>query len=202
MSVDSQNFSVVDVTLAGPRAKLVPLTWPGWRRSQKRRPTRRFSAGMLRGWTGQPRSAPGWRRRWRNVRPTRRCPSSPSTPPPAASSARRVSSISMPPTSRRRSVSPGLSPARSAPASTARPNISCCGTRSRHGICAASNSRRMPRNQQSRAALLRLGAVEEGTLRKHMVMPDGSARDSVYFSIIDVEWPEVRARLEAQLRPT
>jgi N-acetyltransferase len=35
-----------------------------------------------------------------------------------------------------------------------------------------------------------------------MVMPDGSARDSVYFSIIDTEWPEVKARLEAQLRPT
>ena len=57
------------------------------------------------------------------------------------------------------------------------------------------------RNEQSRAALLRLGAVEEGTLRKHMVMPDGSARDSVYFSIVDAEWPEVKARLEAQLRP-
>jgi RimJ/RimL family protein N-acetyltransferase len=57
------------------------------------------------------------------------------------------------------------------------------------------------KNQQSRAALLRLGAVEEGTLRNHMVMPDGSARDSVYFSIIDVEWPEVKARLAAQLNP-
>ena len=57
------------------------------------------------------------------------------------------------------------------------------------------------KNQQSRAALLRLGAVEEGTLRNHMVMPDGSARDSVYFSIVDAEWPEVKARLEAQLRP-
>jgi RimJ/RimL family protein N-acetyltransferase len=57
-------------------------------------------------------------------------------------------------------------------------------------------------NQQSRAALLRLGAVEEGTLRKHMVMPDGSARDSVYFSIVDAEWPEVNARLEAQLSLT
>jgi N-acetyltransferase len=56
------------------------------------------------------------------------------------------------------------------------------------------------RNEQSRAALLRLGAAEEGTLRKHMVMPDGSARDSVYFSIIDDEWPDVKARLEARLR--
>jgi RimJ/RimL family protein N-acetyltransferase len=50
-------------------------------------------------------------------------------------------------------------------------------------------------NVQSRRALAGLGAVEEGTLRKHMVMPDGSARDSVYFSIVDTEWEDVKARL-------
>jgi RimJ/RimL family protein N-acetyltransferase len=55
------------------------------------------------------------------------------------------------------------------------------------------------KNLQSRTALLHLGAIEEGTLRKHMVMPDGSARDSVYFSIIDIEWPQLKARLETQL---
>jgi RimJ/RimL family protein N-acetyltransferase len=55
------------------------------------------------------------------------------------------------------------------------------------------------KNQQSRTALLRLGAVEEGTLRNHMTMPDGSVRDSVYFSIIDSEWPGVKERLGAQL---
>lgn len=55
------------------------------------------------------------------------------------------------------------------------------------------------RNQQSRTALARLGAVEEGTLRKHLVLPDGSPRDSVYFSILDEEWPEVRRRLGEQL---
>jgi N-acetyltransferase len=54
-------------------------------------------------------------------------------------------------------------------------------------------------NVQSRQALAGLGAVEEGTLRKHMVMPDGSARDSVYFSIIDTEWPGVKARLEQRM---
>ena len=47
--------------------------------------------------------------------------------------------------------------------------------------------------------MLRLGAIEEGTLRNHMVMPDGSARNSVYFSIIDSEWPQMKARLETQL---
>ena len=52
-------------------------------------------------------------------------------------------------------------------------------------------------NARSRAAMLRIGATEEGTLRKHMVNDDGTARDSVYFSIIDTEWPAVRERLEA-----
>ena len=55
-------------------------------------------------------------------------------------------------------------------------------------------------NLRSRAAILRLGATEEGTFRQHMVQPDGSRRDSVYFSIIADEWPQVRARLEARLR--
>jgi N-acetyltransferase len=51
-------------------------------------------------------------------------------------------------------------------------------------------------NTRSRAALLRIGAVEEGVLRRHMINDDGSLRDSVYFSIIAEEWPAVRRRLE------
>jgi RimJ/RimL family protein N-acetyltransferase len=54
-------------------------------------------------------------------------------------------------------------------------------------------------NQQSRAAILRLGAKEEGILRNHMVMPNGRIRDSVCFSIIAAEWPEVKARLADKL---
>ena len=54
-------------------------------------------------------------------------------------------------------------------------------------------------NQQSRAAILRLGAKEEGTLRSHMIMPNGRIRDSVVFSIIREEWPEVKARLRLSL---
>ncbi|MBS1990980.1 MAG: GNAT family N-acetyltransferase [Cyanobacteria bacterium SZAS LIN-2] len=50
-------------------------------------------------------------------------------------------------------------------------------------------------NTQSRTALLRLGAKEEGILRKHMVTADGGVRNSVYFSIIDDEWLEVKRRL-------
>ena len=54
-------------------------------------------------------------------------------------------------------------------------------------------------NARSRAAILRIGATEEGTLRKHMINADGSARDSVYFSVTDDEWPRVRTRLEVML---
>jgi len=54
-------------------------------------------------------------------------------------------------------------------------------------------------NQQSRAAILRLGAKEEGVLRKHLILPSGRVRDSVIFSIIKEEWPLVKARLGAKL---
>lgn len=55
-------------------------------------------------------------------------------------------------------------------------------------------------NQRSRQAILRLGAKEEGTLRKHMLTWNGRQRDSVYFSILDSEWPQVKARLQSKLR--
>jgi RimJ/RimL family protein N-acetyltransferase len=54
-------------------------------------------------------------------------------------------------------------------------------------------------NQTSRRAILRLGAKEEGVLRKHMVTDTGRIRDTVYFSILDTEWPAVRDRLQAML---
>jgi RimJ/RimL family protein N-acetyltransferase len=56
------------------------------------------------------------------------------------------------------------------------------------------------RNEASRRAIARIGAREEGTLRNHMVYPDGSYRDSVYFSVIESEWPGVKAALEAKLK--
>ncbi|MGQ0647817.1 MAG: GNAT family N-acetyltransferase [Gemmatimonadaceae bacterium] len=55
------------------------------------------------------------------------------------------------------------------------------------------------RNTRSREAILRLGAVEEGTFRKHMLQEDGTIRDSVYFRILDEDWPVVKARLEERL---
>jgi RimJ/RimL family protein N-acetyltransferase len=57
-------------------------------------------------------------------------------------------------------------------------------------------------NAKSRAAIARIGAVEEGTFRSHMVIPwAGRVRDTVYFSIIRSEWPRAKARLEGMLRP-
>jgi len=54
-------------------------------------------------------------------------------------------------------------------------------------------------NERSRAAILRIGAREEGVFRNHMVTASGRIRHTVYFSIIDSEWPAVKARLEAKL---
>ena len=56
------------------------------------------------------------------------------------------------------------------------------------------------RNERSQRAIERLGAKHEGILRNHMILPDGRYRDSVYYSIIDKEWPEVKTRLEAMLK--
>ena len=55
-------------------------------------------------------------------------------------------------------------------------------------------------NEQSRAAILRLGAKQEGILRKHLILPSGRVRDSVIFSIVDDEWPDVKASLQNRLR--
>ena len=54
-------------------------------------------------------------------------------------------------------------------------------------------------NTKSREAILRLGAKEEGVLRKHMIMRDGRVRDSVLYSVIRSDWPHVRSALEAKI---
>ena len=56
------------------------------------------------------------------------------------------------------------------------------------------------RNERSRAALTALPAQLEGVMRNHMIVPDVGLRDSAYFSVIDSEWPEVRANLERRLQ--
>jgi RimJ/RimL family protein N-acetyltransferase len=54
-------------------------------------------------------------------------------------------------------------------------------------------------NEKSRRAIARIGAKEEGTLRNHMVNPDGTFRHTVYYSIIDTEWPGVKTALKEKL---
>ncbi|NOV27237.1 N-acetyltransferase [Cupriavidus necator] len=68
-----------------------------------------------------------------------------------------------------------------------------------HLDCIAVEFRTHWMNQQSRAAIARLGARQDGVLRNHMRMPDGSLRDTVVFSIIASEWPAVRQHLQFQL---
>ena len=55
------------------------------------------------------------------------------------------------------------------------------------------------KNARSRAAMRKMGATEEGTLRGQMWMPQGYFRDSVYFSILASEWPAIKAKFEARL---
>jgi RimJ/RimL family protein N-acetyltransferase len=56
------------------------------------------------------------------------------------------------------------------------------------------------RNERSQRAIERIGAVWEGVLRNHMILPDGTLRHSVYYSILDSEWPAVKLKLENMLR--
>lgn len=55
------------------------------------------------------------------------------------------------------------------------------------------------RNERSQKAIERIGAVREGVLRNHMILPDGRYRHSVFYSILDTEWPQVKERLERML---
>lgn len=55
------------------------------------------------------------------------------------------------------------------------------------------------RNERSQKAIERIGAVKEGVLRNHMILPDGHYRHSVYYSILDTEWPDVKKRLEEMM---
>jgi len=55
------------------------------------------------------------------------------------------------------------------------------------------------RNERSQKAIERIGAKKEGVLRNHMILPDGYFRHSVFYSILDIEWPEVKKNLEKML---
>lgn len=68
-----------------------------------------------------------------------------------------------------------------------------------HFGCVAVELRTHAQNLRSRAAIERLGAKQDGILRRHMRMPDGHLRDTVVYSILDTEWPEVRSNLQRRL---
>jgi RimJ/RimL family protein N-acetyltransferase len=68
--------------------------------------------------------------------------------------------------------------------------------------CLAVEIRTHALNDQSRAAIERLGARLDGILRQHMIMPDGHIRDTAVYSILRDEWPGVKERLEARLTST
>lgn len=55
-------------------------------------------------------------------------------------------------------------------------------------------------NHRSRNAIRRIGAIEEGILRSHMITAGGRVRDTVYYSILASEWPDVQQQLESKLR--
>ena len=55
------------------------------------------------------------------------------------------------------------------------------------------------RNERSQRAIERIGGVREGVLRNHMILPDGYFRHSVFYSILDSEWPNVKKKLEERL---
>ena len=55
------------------------------------------------------------------------------------------------------------------------------------------------RNERSQKAIERIGAIKEGVLRNHMILPDGHYRHSVFYSILDTEWGEVKKKLEEML---
>jgi RimJ/RimL family protein N-acetyltransferase len=56
------------------------------------------------------------------------------------------------------------------------------------------------RNERSQKAIERIGAIKEGVLRNHMILPDGRIRHSVFYSILDTEWEEVKKKLEEMMR--
>lgn len=68
--------------------------------------------------------------------------------------------------------------------------------------CIAVELRTHKLNDQSRTAILRLGAKLDGILRQHVIMPDGHIRDTAVYSIVAAEWPDVKEALSARLAAT
>ena len=98
-----------------------------------------------------------------------------------------------------RSAPPGPRPPRSGPGSTPRASCCCSRTPSRCSAASRSSSARTGTTSSPGRRSPRLGAKQDGVLRNHRRLPDGSLRDTVVFSIIDTEWPAVRTGLRHRL---
>ena len=68
--------------------------------------------------------------------------------------------------------------------------------------CIAVEFRTHHMNEASRKAILRLGALEDGILRNHRIMPDGTMRDTLVYSILNTEWPTIKSHLTFKLNKT
>ncbi len=145
------------------------------------------------------RRTPGSTRRSTCARVWAACRSQYARPRPAMSSDRRATSTSTPRTGASRSATRGTRSACSAPRSTPNASCFCSRTRSRRSRCIAVEFRTHFFNFASREAIARLGAKQDGILRNHQVMPDGTLRDTVVFSIIAPEWPTVKRHLAHRL---
>ena len=75
----------------------------------------------------------------------------------------------------------------------------CCGTRSRRSAALRVEFKTDALNERSRAALAALPAQFEGVHRKHMLVRGGERRDSAWYSVLDDEWPGVKANLERRI---
>ena len=117
----------------------------------------------------------------------------------AGRSAPRASATSRPRTGAWRSAGPGSRPRTSGPRRTPRPSSFSWATRSTSWAPRVWRSRPMPATCAPRRPSSGIGGVREGVLRRHLRVADGFIRDTVYYSILDDEWPEVKARLTERL---
>ena len=136
----------------------------------------------------------GSTRRWPTPRPARSGRSRRSTAPRAGRSAAAATCRSCPSTAASRSAGPGSARAFQRTGANREAKL----LQLTHAFETLGANRvefkTHSRNERSRNALAGIGATFEGVFRNHMIMPDGSLRDSAYFSVTAEEWPAVKAR--------
>ena len=184
---------VQPVVLDGPRVRLEPLRLDHL--ADLARVAFDLPSGAGRSWV--PRTRPGCGAGstppWPTPRPARSVRSPRSTSPPAGPSAAAASCRSCPSIDGSRSAGPGSATAYQRTGANREAKL----LQLTHAFETLGANRvefkTHARNERSRTALAGIGATFEGVFRNHMIMPDGSIRDSAYFSVIAEEWPAVKA---------